>query len=75
MHRCTMNKIHLAEIRNTQNEAYRVQDVRLSATVKSRNRIKLLIETVYFDSFAVRFEPFQYYRFDIHVKYSSKVSH
>lgn len=68
MHRCTMNKIHLAKICNTQDEAYRVQDVRLSAPVKSRNRVELLIETVYFDSFTVRFESLQYYRFDIHVK-------
>lgn len=72
--KCATGKIHLAEIRDAQNEAYRVQDVRLPATVKSGDRVEFLIETVYLDPFAVGFESLQHHRFDVHVKKAAKLS-
>lgn len=57
---------NLLQIRDAQDEANRVENVRLARPVQSRYRVEVLVEARYHGPRRVRLEPLQAYLLDVH---------
>lgn len=64
---------NLLQVRDAQDEAYGVEDVRLTRPVQPRDGVEERIEAVDHGPRRVRLEPFQGYLFDVHFEFDSRI--